>query len=129
MSIESVKIESDEDGFHLIADGEVELRERDLSDDDGVLFASKLDLHLTMGAAVELLEAAMETIAPWHTEGQSVLRDFEHYQKTGERPSYVPSEPEGDWPLTGPATHQIVDEAEALREGADLSRKSRRENA
>lgn len=99
MSIESVKIESEDDGFHLVVDGEIELGRDDWEDDDGVVFARRpLDFRLTADAAVALLEAAHETIAPWHTEGQSVLRDFEHYQRTGVRPDYLPPEPEPEEP-------------------------------
>lgn len=124
--IERATIESDEDGFHLIVAGDIDFDRDDWEDDDGVVYARRpLNFRLTADAAIQLLEQAHAQIAPWHTEGQSVLRDFEEHQRTGVTPHYVPrlyEEPGEIFDIDDD------DSAERLREAVDHQRKARREN-
>lgn len=60
MPLSSAKIMSDEDGLALVIDFQ--------------LAPGAIRLRLSAEAAIELLESAMEEIAPWHTiDGESVL--------------------------------------------------------
>lgn len=128
--IDHVKIESDEDGFHLIVDGEIEFDRDDWVDDDGVVFTKRpLNFLLSQGSALDLLRAARETIEPWAAEGEKVREDFERYKRTGQVPDYAAAAERGflDPVEFGHGLGEI-DGSENLREAADLERKRRREN-
>lgn len=78
MTIEGIKIDCDEDGFHLIVEGEIELRPGDFEDDDGVILATRpLNLRLSQQAAFALVRAVDETIRPWADEGEAIRREVE----------------------------------------------------
>jgi hypothetical protein len=72
----SAKIDCDEDGFHLLLDGDFEVV-------GGMYTASlgKLDIRLDQQAAIELLGSVRETIGEWHAEGEAVRADFERWRK------------------------------------------------
>lgn len=61
-SIDHVRIESDEDGWHLILDGD------DLSDDE------RFDLRLSQAAAWDLVDA-VHPVAEWRAEGEAQRRN------------------------------------------------------
>jgi len=62
IDIDHVRIESDEDGWHLIADGD------DLDEGAGI------DLRLSQGAAWDLV-AAVRPVAEWRSEGEAQRRN------------------------------------------------------
>lgn len=66
MNVASIKITTEEDGFHLIIDGD--------SPCEGYT-ASILDFNIH-AVAVDLLAAVEREIAPWHREGMSVLAEI-----------------------------------------------------
>src|SRR5262245_58537989 len=72
---DSIKVESDECGFELhvtTTDGERHV----------------FNIH---GVAVDLLAEVERTLAPWHREGMSVLREM---QRVG---AFECGDPEGEW--------------------------------
>lgn len=109
--IDDVRIEADEDGWHLILIGGLPaVAEKWLSTPNGY----ELNLGLPQEVAEQLL-AQVEPIREWVEEGRR------------ERAAYDSASPEERAAVLG-GTCGYADDGESLREQADLSRKAEREN-
>ena len=95
--IETILIESDEDGWHLI------------------LPEANANFRLSQAAAFQLV-AESEKVREWVAEADGVRRDYDLFRKTGILPDYIPADGEHE-----------PDQAEALREYADRARKESKE--
>lgn len=76
MSIESAKIDCDEDGFYLALKGDFEI-----AGPFATIHVTRLDLRLGQHAAIELLHSVRETIGEWHAEGEEVRADFNRWPR------------------------------------------------
>jgi hypothetical protein len=103
--IYDIRIETDEDGFHLrvFTDGEFDL---DIPD-------KSFDFLLSSDAALRLRSEVKENVEEWAQTHEEVKADFERFKRNGERPPYIsPPAPTNDWML----------------EAADNARKRDKEN-
>lgn len=108
--IDSVRIEADEDGFHLILDGDMSaVIEKWLHTDGGY----RLNLRLSQTAAAELVRE-VQPIREWWAEGQAVRAEM-----SSVRVALLEDDEDDDPDHPNP---------ELLAEGADLARKATREN-
>ncbi len=109
--IYDIRIETDEDGFHLrfFTDGEFDL---DIPD-------KSFDFVLSSDAALRLRSEVKEVIEEWAQTHDEVKADFDRYKRTGERPPYI---------MDNPAIKVTITDEEMVLEAADLERKRDKEN-